>query len=30
MIFHAKALEIYSECFQNIRSFDVEEDIEVK
>ena len=29
MVYHAKALEVYTECFQNIRSFDVEEDIEV-
>ncbi|XP_022345487.2 CBY1-interacting BAR domain-containing protein 2-like isoform X2 [Crassostrea virginica] len=28
MVYHAKALEVYTECFQNIRSFDVEEDIE--
>ena len=27
MIYHAKALEMYTECFQNIRSFDVEEDL---
>lgn len=29
MIYHAKALEMYTECFQNIKSFDIEEDIEV-
>ncbi|XP_048752562.2 CBY1-interacting BAR domain-containing protein 1-like isoform X2 [Ostrea edulis] len=28
MIYHAKALEMYTECFQNIKTFDVEEDIE--
>lgn len=29
MIYHAKALEMYTECFQNIKTFDIEEDIEV-
>lgn len=28
MIYHAKALEMYTECFQNIKTFDIEEDIE--
>ncbi|XP_062615893.1 CBY1-interacting BAR domain-containing protein 2-like [Saccostrea cucullata] len=28
MIYHAKALEMYTECFQNIKSFDLDEDIE--
>lgn len=29
MIYYVKVLEMYIECFQNIKIFDIEEDIEV-
>lgn len=29
MLFHAKAIELYSECFQNIAELDEEHDLEV-
>ena len=29
MIFHAKALEMYTQCFQNLNSISEEEDLEV-
>ena len=30
MIFHAKALEMYTLCFQNLNSISEEDDLEVK
>jgi len=30
MLFHAKALEVYTQCFQNISGIDIDEDIEVR
>ena len=29
MSFHAKALEVYTQCFNNIAAIDIDEDIEV-
>lgn len=29
MTFHAKALEVYSQCFNNVAAIDIDEDIEV-